>query len=104
MARPVVAAALLALCTGACSTEQHTTYVTAPPVSAGPVVEGVISRCSSWPSSRGLAIPMASRAARPTMTAAFRTSSLHAGRADWQAVNREWRRSQDRRHSLIFEG
>ena len=41
MARPVLAATLLALCTGACATEQHTTYVTAPPVSAVPVVEGV---------------------------------------------------------------
>jgi len=37
MARPVLAAALLALCTGGCAAEQHTTYVTAPPVAA-PVV------------------------------------------------------------------
>ena len=43
MARPVLAAALLALCTGGCAAEQHTTYVTAPPVAAVPVVEGVTS-------------------------------------------------------------
>ena len=64
MARPVLAAALLALCTGACSTEQHTTYVTAPPVSAGPVVEGVIpaqlmaesrAACNSYGITRGTA-------------------------------------------------
>ena len=64
MARPVLAAALLALCTGACSTEQHTTYVTAPPVSAGPVVEGVTpaqlmaesrAACNSYGLTRGTA-------------------------------------------------
>jgi hypothetical protein len=64
MARPVLAAALLALCTGACSTEQHTTYVTAPPVSAGPVVEGVTpaqlmaesrAACDSYGITRGTA-------------------------------------------------
>jgi hypothetical protein len=64
MARPVLAAALLALCTGACSTEQHTTYVTAPPVSAGPVVEGVTpaqlmaesrAACDSYGLTRGTA-------------------------------------------------
>jgi hypothetical protein len=41
MARPALAAALLALCTGACAAERHTTYVTAPSASAVPVVEGV---------------------------------------------------------------
>ena len=69
MARPVLAAALLALCTGACTTEQHTaeqhtSYVTAPPVSGVPVVEGVTpaqliaeSRvaCDSYGLTRGTA-------------------------------------------------
>lgn len=39
MARPALAAALLVLCSGACSTEQHTTYVD-PPVGAVSAVEG----------------------------------------------------------------
>jgi hypothetical protein len=64
MARPVLAAALFALCTGACATEQHTTYVTAPPVSAAPVVEGVTpgrlmaesqAACDSYGLMRGTA-------------------------------------------------
>ena len=64
MARPVLAAALLVLCTGACSTEQHTSYVIAPPVSAGPVVEGVTpaqlmaesgAACDSYGLTRGTA-------------------------------------------------
>src|ERR1700743_2494432 len=31
------------------------------------------------------------------------TSSLCAGRADWHAVNREWRRSSGRRHSFCLD-
>jgi hypothetical protein len=63
MARPVLAAALLALCTGGCAAEQHTTYVTAPPV-AVPVVEGVTparlmaesrAACDSYGITRGTA-------------------------------------------------
>ena len=37
MARRALAAALLALCAGACATEQHTTYVTADAPRARPV-------------------------------------------------------------------
>ena len=64
MARPVLAAALLALCTGACAAEQHTTYVTAPPASAVPIVEGVTpaqlmaesrAACDSYGLTRGTA-------------------------------------------------
>ena len=64
MARPALAAALLALCTSACATEQHTTYVTAPPVSAVKVVESVTpaqlmaesqAACDSYGLMRGTA-------------------------------------------------
>ena len=62
MARPALAAALLVLCTGACATEQHTTYVTAPAVRSVPVLEGVTpgrlmaesqAACDSYGLTRG---------------------------------------------------
>lgn len=64
MARPALAAALLALCTGACAAEQHTTYVPAPAASAVPIVEGVTpaqlmaesrAACDSYGITRGTA-------------------------------------------------
>jgi hypothetical protein len=64
MARPFLAAALLALCTGACATEHRTTYVSAPPAARVPVVEGVTSAklmaesraaCDSYGITRGTA-------------------------------------------------
>ena len=50
-------------------------------------------------SHRRPATATACRAAAPCSIAASETSSLHAGRADWQAANREWRQPQGCRHS-----
>jgi hypothetical protein len=63
MARPALAAALLALCIGGCATEHRTTYVSAPPARV-PVVEGVTATqlmaesraaCDSYGITRGTA-------------------------------------------------
>ena len=61
MARRALAAALLAVCTGACATEQHTTYMTTEraPARAGEVVTSAqlnaeaLAACDSYGLVRG---------------------------------------------------